>query len=121
MTVSTWAAGLFAAIDRQDADAFARHFAPEGCFQFGNAPPVAGREAVRDMVGGFFASITGLRHQLDDVWEVPGGVVVVGMVTYTRHDGSELRVPFCDVLRLRGDEVTHYQIYIDTSLLYQAG
>jgi ketosteroid isomerase-like protein len=121
MTVTTWATGLFQDIDRQDADAFASRFATEGSFQFGNVPPVKGRQAVREMVAGFFGSIAGLRHDLTDTWEVPGGVVVVGEVTYTRHDGTELRVPFTDVLRLRDDEVTHYQIYIDSSLLYQAG
>jgi ketosteroid isomerase-like protein len=121
MTTPAWVTSLFDDIDRKDADAFANRFAPEGSFQWGNLPLLAGREAVRATVTGFFGSIAALRHRLSDCWEVPGGVVVVGQVTYTRLDGSELSVPFADVLRLRDAEVTHYQIYIDTSLLYQAG
>ncbi len=120
MTIPPWINELFAAIDRRDAEAFAAAFAEDGAFQFGNVSPVAGRDAVREMVAGFFASIAALRHELTDAWDVPGAVVVVGRVTYTRHDGSQLSVPFADVLRLRGGKVTHYQIYIDTSLLYQA-
>ncbi len=120
MAAPAWITKLFADIDRKDADAFAGVFTADGAFQFGNVPAVAGRDAVREAVAGFFGSIAALRHELADVWEVPGAVVIVGRVTYTRHDGSQLSVPFADVLRLRDGKVSHYQIYIDTSLLYQA-
>jgi ketosteroid isomerase-like protein len=120
MTAPAWIPRVFADIDRQDADAFAGIFTEDGAFQFGNLPPAVGREVVRATVAGFFGSIAGLRHELADAWDVPGAVVVVGRVTYTRHDGSELNVPFADVLRLRDGKVTLWQIFIDASLLYRA-
>ncbi len=120
MTIPAWITTLFADIDRQDAEAFAGVFHEDGTFQFGNVPPSIGRAAVRETVAGFFGSIAALSHHLTDAWEVPGAAVIVGQVTYTRHDGSQLSVPFTDVLRLRDGKVTHYQIYIDTSLLYGA-
>lgn len=120
MNALSWATRLFAAIDRKDAEAFAAAFAEDGTFQFANAPATVGRASVLAAVTGFFGSIASLQHALTDVWEVPGAVVVVGRVTYTRLDGSRLDVPFADVLRLRDDRVTSWQIYIDASQLYQA-
>jgi uncharacterized protein (TIGR02246 family) len=120
MNARSWATNLFAAIDRKDAEAFAAAFADDGRFLFANAPAAVGRASVLAAVTGFFSSIAALEHDLTDVWEVPGAVVVVGRVTYTRLDGSRLAVPFTDVLRLRDDLVTSWEIYIDASQLYQA-
>jgi limonene-1,2-epoxide hydrolase len=39
-------------------------------------------------------------------------------VTYTRHDGSLISVPFANVFELRGDKITAYRIYIDNSSLF---
>jgi ketosteroid isomerase-like protein len=118
MTTATWVHDLFAAIDRQDADAFASHLAEDGSFHFGNAEPVVGRAAVREAVAGFFGSIAGLAHELSDVWTVDGAVIAQGTVTYTRHDGSTLAVPFCDVFEMDGEAIACYRIYIDVSQLY---
>jgi hypothetical protein len=39
-------------------------------------------------------------------------------VTYTRHDGSILTVPFADVFLMAGDKVRDYRVYMDASALY---
>jgi len=39
-------------------------------------------------------------------------------VTYTRHDGSVLTVPFANVFEMRGDKIAAYRIYVDNSLLF---
>jgi uncharacterized protein (TIGR02246 family) len=109
---------LFAAIDRGDATAFASFIAEDGEFRFGNGPAVVGREAIRAAVGGFFGAIRGCRHRLDRVWTAPGSVACEGEVTYTRHDGSTLTVPFANVFLLRGGEIASYRIYIDNGPLF---
>ena len=50
---------LFHAIDAMDPDAFVAFLTPTGTFTFGNAPPVHGRPAVRELVHGFWQSIRG--------------------------------------------------------------
>lgn len=40
-------------------------------------------------------------------------------VTYTRHDGSTLTVPFANVFGMRDIRVAHYQIYADVSALWK--
>lgn len=115
-----WIDALFAAIDRQDADAFAGFVTEDARFCFGNQPAVEGRAAIRDFVAGFFSSIRAVSHRVPDVWQADDTVICRGEVRYTRHDGSTLTVPFANVLLLQGDEVRDYRIYIDASALYTA-
>jgi limonene-1,2-epoxide hydrolase len=42
------------------------------------------------------------------------------VVTYTRHNGSSLSVPFANVFELKGDKIASYRIYIDNSALFAA-
>jgi len=109
---------LFQAIDAKDAERFASFIAPGASFVFGNAPAVSGRQGIRDAVAGFFASVRGLSHQVLSVAEEGGRVWSRGMVTYERHDGSRLTVPFCNYFEMQGERVKHYQIYVDASALY---
>lgn len=118
MEIPAWVSALFATIDAKDADAFVEPLTEDCEFVFGNAPPVAGRAAVRDAVAGFFDSVRGLEHRLDGAWVHPDAVICRGKVTYTRHDGSELAVPFADVFDMEGTRIKRYAIYIDASQLY---
>lgn len=120
MILHDWIAELFSAIDRKDADAFAGYVTEDARFAFGNLPAVAGRAAIRDFVAGFFASIRAVSHQVPDAWQAGDTVVCRGEVSYTRHDGSILTVPFANVFRMDGDKVRDYRIYMDASALYTA-
>ncbi len=109
---------LFAAIDSRDAEGFAALLHADAVFYFGNAPPVQGREAIREVVAAFFASIASVQHQLEDVWRPPETLICHGDVTYVRHDDSRLTVPFANVLRLDGGLARDYRIFVDISALY---
>ena len=115
-----WIDELFAAIDRRDAAAFAGFLAADGRFRFGNFPPVQGRAAITEAVSAFFGALRGLRHAIEERWLLPDAAVVTGSVTYTRHDGSTLQVPFANVFKLRGSEIRDYVIYVDNSALFAA-
>ena len=112
-------AALFAAIDRKDAAAFASRLTADAVFRFGSAPGVAGRDAIAAAVGGFFDSIAGLSHAVHKVLWDGGTQVCEGEVTYERHDGSTLTVPFVDVFEYEGDLISEYKIYIDIGELYK--
>jgi ketosteroid isomerase-like protein len=113
-----WLHKLFAAIDGKDADAFVAFLTEDAVFAFGNLPPVSGKTAIRETLVGFFASIRALRHEVTDTWTLPDVFVAIGQVTYTRHDGSPLSVPFADVLKMQKKLVREYLIYVDASRLY---
>lgn len=109
---------LFRSIDSSDANAFASFLTEDVVLQFGNAEPIQGRDLVRDVIAGFFDSIHGLKHQLHAHWLQDDALICNGSVTYTRHDGSTLQVPFANILMRKGDLISKYMIYVDTSQLY---
>lgn len=120
MILRDWIDRLFSAIDRQDAEAFAGFVTEDARFVFGNLPAVEGRAAIRDFVAAFFGSIRAVSHAVPDAWQAGDAVVCRGEVTYVRHDGNVLTVPFANVFRMEGDKVRDYRIYMDASALYAA-
>jgi hypothetical protein len=116
---AAWWQQLFAVIDARDAAEFVRLLTPEAQFRFGNGPTVIGTDAIRAAASAFFASIAACRHRLIRTW--PGSVALAceGAVTYTRNNGTEVTIPFVNVLELRGALISVYRIYIDNSPLWQ--
>jgi ketosteroid isomerase-like protein len=108
---------LFTAIDARDAQAFANFLSPNVTFIFANAPALHGREQAQAAVAGFFASLAGLRHELAEHWQCGESLIMRGQVTYTRHDGSQLCLPFANIFKLRDNLINEYRIYGDFSAL----
>jgi ketosteroid isomerase-like protein len=115
-----WWERIFAVIDAGDAAGFVGFLTPDAEFRFGNAPAVVGGEAIRAAAAGFFSAIASSRHRLLRTWNGAETAVCEGEVTYTRHDGTLLSVPFANVFELRGDKIATYRIYIDNSSLFNA-
>lgn len=117
-----WWQRLFAAIDARDAAAFVDRLTPDAQFTFGNAPTVIGSEAIGIAAGQFFAAIASCRHRLLRTLTGSESATIAceGIVTYRRHDGSAISVPFANVFELRGEKIAAYRIYIDNSPLFSA-
>lgn len=109
---------ILGTVDKMDAKGFASHFTEDGLFRFGNAPTVKGRGEVADAVEQFFSSIKGLEHRIIDTWNAEGTDIVEVDVTYTRHDGSTVDLMAACVLRLDGELVSDYRIYMDINPLF---
>lgn len=110
--------GLFAAIDSNDAASFVSYLTEDAVFRFGSAPPVRGRQAIAEAVDGFFTTIAGCRHDIAHSFGHESTLLCEGEVTYRRHDGSEISLPFADVFEYEGDLIAHYKIYLDIGPLY---
>lgn len=111
---------LFVSIDSMDTEGFLACIAPDGEFRFGSAPPVQGHAGIGEAVGGFFASIAGLSHELQRVVAQDNTVVCEGQVTYTRKDSSAITLPFCNVFETEDGLISLYRVYIDIAPLYAA-
>lgn len=118
MDPTDWTTELFCAIDEMDTEGFVSFLADDVAFRFGNAPAVTGRSAVKEAVAGFFGTIAGLEHSIQNTWTEKDDVVVQGEVTYTRKDESQIAIPFMNHFGMDGDLVSSYQIYIDLAPLY---
>ena len=111
-------ARTFADIDSFDPDKFVANLTPDVRFRFGNAEPVTGREAVREAVAGFFATISGLTHHIRNSWHFGDVAIVQIDVEYRRQDGKTVIIPNADILTFDGDLVRDWQIYIDVAPVY---
>ena len=110
--------GLFAAIDANDAAAFVGYLTDDAVFRFGSAPAVKGRAAIQEAVGGFFETIAGCSHTVTNKLGQGTTLVCEGEVSYRRHNGTEITLPFTDVFEYDGDLIGQYKIYMDISPLY---
>jgi ketosteroid isomerase-like protein len=108
---------VLASVDGKDADTFSSYLTDDAVFRYGSQEPVKGRRAVRDYVAGFFGTVSALEHRVVETWEGEGSLVCRGEVTYTQLDGAQVTVPFTNVLKLEGDRVRDYLVYIDPTPL----
>lgn len=117
-TASDQTGGLFAAIDANDATAFVGFLADDAVFRFGSAPAVQGRESIRAAVDDFFGTIAGCAHAVHKSIRDGATLVCEGEVSYRRHDGTEITLPFTDILEYDGKLIANYKIYMDINPLY---
>ncbi len=110
---------IYAADEALDADAFVALLTEDVQFRLGSNPLVAGRESVRQIITTFFSTVQGLQHHLIKAWEYGTTVIFQAEVTYIRKDGSQVTVPYVDVLELESARIKDYKIYIDLAPLQQ--
>lgn len=113
-----WFADLYASIDAMNLDAFAAGLTPDAEVIVGNNPPMSGRQAAKEGIGGFFSTIAGIRHNVTKVVESGGVTVMEARVDYTRRDGQTVTVPAVTILERRGDLVKSLRIYVDVAPVY---
>jgi len=114
-----WWQRVFAVVDSGDATRFVGLLTEDAQFRFGNAPAIVGHAAIQAAAAAFFAAIASSEHRVLGTWNGAGTAVCEGEVTYTRHDGSMVSVPFANVFELRADKIAAYRIYIDNSSLFR--
>lgn len=109
---------LFSSIDEKNVERFLRFLTDDAIFRFGSAAPVEGQEEIREAIVDFFGTIAGSKHVLGKMLADNGTLVCEGEVTYTRHDDSEITLPFANVFEFEGELISHYKIYADAGPLY---
>lgn len=110
---------MFKTIDQFGSRSLADMITENGSFRFANMPAVVGRENIFQFLEGFFKSIKAISHTDLEYWFVDNVWIATGNVTYTRHNGSLLRVPFSVILKMDKDLISEYLIFVDASTLYQ--
>ena len=113
-------ANTFAADAALDADRFVSKLTQSASFRLGGNPAVVGRQAIRDMVAKTFSAFRSIRHRLVEFVEKADTLVYEAEVTYTFQDGRELTLPYVNVLRFDGQQVSDYRIYLDLSVLQRS-
>jgi ketosteroid isomerase-like protein len=109
---------MYQLIDSMDTDKFCELFDENGSFKFANMPAVTGKANVHEFIANFFNSIKAINHDQLESWQVDGARFAIGRVKYTRHNDTHLEVPFSVVLKMNGELVKDYLVYVDASELY---
>lgn len=105
-------------IDAKDSSGFSNLLTEDGIFKFGNADEVKGRRNVEEYVAAFFNMIKGSQHKVVNFWEQGDSVIWQGEVLYTRLDGKQVNVNFCNIFYMKDDLIEKYLIYIDNTPLF---
>ena len=113
-----WLDGLFSAIDTKDTESFIGSLTDDAVFRFGSAPAVQGKTDIRAAVDGFFSTIKGSTHSLNNILVDGSTIVVEGEVIYRRMNDSEVALPFTNIFELNGALISHYKIYVDIAPLF---
>jgi limonene-1,2-epoxide hydrolase len=111
---------LFVSIDAMDTEGFLSFIAADATFRYGSSPAVHGHDPIREALNGFFSSIAALSHTVHRFIAAGNAVVCEGEVTYTRHDGSKITLPFANIFEVDKELISLYRIYIDIGPLYAA-
>jgi ketosteroid isomerase-like protein len=109
---------LFASIDAMDTESFLGFIHDDCIFRFGSSPPVKGRDGIQASVNDFFSMFAALRHDLKRIVAGDEAIACEGEVTYTRHDGRVVTLPFCNIFETDSGLITIYRIYIDIGPLF---
>jgi ketosteroid isomerase-like protein len=113
---------MFVALDRGDIEQMVQYMTDDVVTAFGNFPELKGKAAFHAMFRDVAKSVSGVRHDIHDLWHVgqdPDVVVARMTVTYTRNDGSAIGLPCCNVFRMRANLVSHYSVFMDISPVLQ--
>ena len=119
MNTDNYIKDMYKVVDAMDGAGLAKMMTTNGSFRFANMPAVEGREAVTGFLDNFFQSIKGIAHSELEDWKVDDTRFATGRVTYTRHDDSALSVPFSVILKMQGDLINDYLVFVDASELYK--
>ena len=110
-------AALYSAVDARDAQKIGAMVSHDVVFQLGNFDALHGRQAVVDANEAFFGTIANMAHTITRILSDGGTVFCAGTVHYTRHDGSELEIPFATALQVTEGLITDYRVFVDVSPL----
>ncbi len=123
MVEKEWMEELFATIDSLDSEAFAAYITPDGMFRWGSFPEMNGTEAIVKFVTGFFSMLTGLSHNIENIWQADGDsdiILVKGTITYTIPNGDKVTLNFLNQFLMQGKMIREYLIYADPTPLNEA-
>ncbi|MBB6122976.1 nuclear transport factor 2 family protein [Sphingobium subterraneum] len=96
----------------------AQYFAPDASFRFCNLSPIVGRENIASFLQGFFDTISGTVHSVENHDVTEGGSTLVELrVTFVRKDDTTLEGPGAVIFEENEDGIRDYRVYGDYSTL----
>lgn len=100
------------AIDELDLDRALAAFAPQASFLAVDGRRAEGAEAIRELVGGFLATLRSTSHRITAQWQVDGVWIAEVLGTYELKDWLQIKdLPRAFILRTGPEGVTALHAY----------
>ncbi len=120
MDREAWIREMFAALDRGSVPALFPYLHEDVTWRFASYPLATGRDSFASAWAAMSGHIKALSHVIHAVWSQDDVIFCHGDVSYHLVDAPTVTAPFANVLRLRGDRISEYLIYVDASAVLGA-
>jgi ketosteroid isomerase-like protein len=111
----------YGAMESNDPRRYGTYYADDMSLTFGNDPTITGRENVVAAFAEVLTRVRSLHHDLVNVWEQDGGVVIYESVgVWHLFDGTSISINACTVLTLVGGKFADQRIYVDNAPVFAA-
>jgi hypothetical protein len=116
--MSDWVREYYNDVDNMRLDDWIARHTDDVVVRFGNNPPARGKDEVANNIGQFWTMIGGLKHDIQNRWDVDGTTILEVDVDYTRSDGQHVTVPCTSILHRSGDLVDSLRVCIDLAPVF---
>ena len=104
------------AMEENDPERYGAYYADDMTLTFANSPAVTGRESAIAAFSDVLNKVRSLHHDLVNVWEEAGGVVIFESVgTWYPHNGTAISINACSVFTLVDGKFIDQRIYVDNA------
>jgi ketosteroid isomerase-like protein len=109
------------AMEANDPERYGAYYADDMTLTFANSTAVTSRESVIAAFSDVLNKVRSLHHDLVNVWEEDGGVVIFESVgTWNLHNGTAISINACSVFTLIDGKFTDQRIYVDNAPVFAA-
>jgi ketosteroid isomerase-like protein len=114
-----WVNDFFSDVDTVRIEKLAAWFADDIDLRFANNPAIHDKQTALHVLGEFFGTIAGMKHNVQTLVGTGDEVAQQAIVTYTRVDGRHVPLPVSSYLHRDGaGKLDRLWIYIDMNPLY---
>jgi len=104
------------AMEENDPERYGAYYADDMTLTFANSPAVTGRESALAAFSDVLNKVRSLHHDLVNVWEEAGGVVIFESVgTWNLRNGTAISINACSVFTFVDGKFTDQRIYVDNA------
>lgn len=113
--------GYYEAMESNDPKRYGAYYAEDMTLTFANSPTVAGRAGALAAFGEVLGRVRSLHHDLVNVWEQDGGVVIFeSLGIWNLYDGTSISIKACSVFTIADGKFTDQRIYVDNAPVFAA-
>jgi len=117
MNLENWAVQFFAVVDSRQPEKIAAYMTTDVRLQMANMPPSIGVDALTQAFRAAAERFKSIAHKIEGIWtgkwEFGQVVSVEATVRYELPHGKIVELPCTSTLRLKGEKVADYRIFIE--------